>query len=260
MGDWIEAGERAPAFSLRADDGSQVRLGDLKGEPVVLYFYPRDDTPGCTREACAFRDQQSRAQEARRPAAGDQRRHRREPRQVPRQIPAQFSPALGPGPRRRRKIRRLAREEHVRQKVDGHPAEHVSDRRGRQSGQGVEGSQGRRPRRAGVGGTSGVGLERFALFCAQDAKEQRAPRGENSPRRHDGHDADHSISLLCVLCPLASLRALARAEGERTATRRELWNIGTRLENTIHRSKNRHFWHTRLAGNPATQASFRLAA
>jgi peroxiredoxin Q/BCP len=59
MGDWIEAGERAPAFTLTADDGTKVRLTDLKGQPAVLYFYPRDDTPGCTREACAFRDQQA---------------------------------------------------------------------------------------------------------------------------------------------------------------------------------------------------------
>jgi thioredoxin-dependent peroxiredoxin len=57
MGDWIEAGEKAPAFTLTADDGTKVRLSDLKGQRVVVYFYPRDDTPGCTREACAFRDQ-----------------------------------------------------------------------------------------------------------------------------------------------------------------------------------------------------------
>jgi len=59
MSDWIEPGQRAPAFTLDADDGSKVRLSDQKGHPVVLYFYPRDDTPGCTREACAFRDQQA---------------------------------------------------------------------------------------------------------------------------------------------------------------------------------------------------------
>ena len=59
MGDWIEEGSRAPAFTLTADDGSKVRLSDLQGSPVVLYFYPKDDTPGCTREACAFRDRQS---------------------------------------------------------------------------------------------------------------------------------------------------------------------------------------------------------
>lgn len=56
MGDWIPPGKKAPAFTLPADDGTQVRLSQLKGQPVVLYFYPKDDTPGCTKEACAFRD------------------------------------------------------------------------------------------------------------------------------------------------------------------------------------------------------------
>jgi peroxiredoxin Q/BCP len=56
MADWIEPGGKAPAFTLTADDGKQVRLADLAGSPVVLYFYPKDDTPGCTKEACAFRD------------------------------------------------------------------------------------------------------------------------------------------------------------------------------------------------------------
>ncbi|QDS97426.1 thioredoxin-dependent thiol peroxidase [Adhaeretor mobilis] len=58
MGDWIEPGKKAPAFTLTADDGSKVRLADLAGSPVVFYFYPKDDTPGCTKEACAFRDRQ----------------------------------------------------------------------------------------------------------------------------------------------------------------------------------------------------------
>ncbi len=60
MSDWIEAGTRAPAFTLTADDGTKVRLSAQKGNPVVLYFYPKDDTPGCTREACAFRDAQNK--------------------------------------------------------------------------------------------------------------------------------------------------------------------------------------------------------
>lgn len=59
MADWIEPGQKAPAFTLSADDGSKVRLSDLKGRPVVLYFYPKDDTPGCTRQACAFRDRKA---------------------------------------------------------------------------------------------------------------------------------------------------------------------------------------------------------
>jgi len=57
MGDWIEEGAKAPAFTLASDDGDKVRLADQQGSPVVLYFYPKDDTPGCTKEACAFRDQ-----------------------------------------------------------------------------------------------------------------------------------------------------------------------------------------------------------
>jgi peroxiredoxin Q/BCP len=56
MSDWVEEGESAPDFTLAADDGRQVKLSDLRGKPVVLYFYPKDDTPGCTKEACAFRD------------------------------------------------------------------------------------------------------------------------------------------------------------------------------------------------------------
>ncbi len=59
MADWIEVGKKAPAFTLTADDGKKLKLSDLKGRPVVLYFYPKDDTPGCTKEACAFRDRKA---------------------------------------------------------------------------------------------------------------------------------------------------------------------------------------------------------
>jgi peroxiredoxin Q/BCP len=59
MSTWLEEGRTAPDFELPADDGSTVRLKSLRGEPVVVYFYPRDDTPGCTREACAFRDRKA---------------------------------------------------------------------------------------------------------------------------------------------------------------------------------------------------------
>lgn len=52
----IGDGDAAPTFDLPADDGSRVRLEDLRGRRVVLYFYPKDDTSGCTKEACEFRD------------------------------------------------------------------------------------------------------------------------------------------------------------------------------------------------------------
>ncbi|MDH3236774.1 MAG: thioredoxin-dependent thiol peroxidase [Alphaproteobacteria bacterium] len=52
----IEIGQPAPDFSVPGDGGGTVSLSALKGKPVVLYFYPKDDTPGCTKEACGFRD------------------------------------------------------------------------------------------------------------------------------------------------------------------------------------------------------------
>ena len=53
----VEPGKKAPSFSLKDQSGKTHRLGDYEGRPVVLYFYPKDDTPGCTKESCAFRDQ-----------------------------------------------------------------------------------------------------------------------------------------------------------------------------------------------------------
>jgi peroxiredoxin Q/BCP len=52
----IEPGKKAPSFSLKDQNGKTHRLADHAGKPVVLYFYPKDDTPGCTKEACAFQD------------------------------------------------------------------------------------------------------------------------------------------------------------------------------------------------------------
>jgi thioredoxin-dependent peroxiredoxin len=52
----LAEGSSAPDFSLLDDAGNPVRLADLKGKTVILYFYPKDDTPGCTTEACQFRD------------------------------------------------------------------------------------------------------------------------------------------------------------------------------------------------------------
>jgi peroxiredoxin Q/BCP len=52
----IEEGQQAPDFTLTSDTGEQVTLSDLHGTPVVLYFYPKDDTPGCTTQACGIRD------------------------------------------------------------------------------------------------------------------------------------------------------------------------------------------------------------
>jgi peroxiredoxin Q/BCP len=52
----LKEGDKAPAFTARASGGGEVSLADFKGRNVILYFYPKDHTPGCTKEACAFRD------------------------------------------------------------------------------------------------------------------------------------------------------------------------------------------------------------
>jgi peroxiredoxin Q/BCP len=52
----IKVGDKAPDFALLSDAGTPVRLSDFRGKRVVLYFYPKDDTPGCTTQACGFRD------------------------------------------------------------------------------------------------------------------------------------------------------------------------------------------------------------
>ena len=52
----VEEGKKAPDFTAAIDGAKKLKLSDLRGKPVVLYFYPKDDTPGCTTEACGFRD------------------------------------------------------------------------------------------------------------------------------------------------------------------------------------------------------------
>jgi thioredoxin-dependent peroxiredoxin len=60
----VRKGDPAPEFTLESDTGEQVSLADLRGKPVVLYFYPKDDTPGCTTQACGIRDQYAEFEEA----------------------------------------------------------------------------------------------------------------------------------------------------------------------------------------------------
>ena len=60
----VEPGQPAPDFTLPNQHGEDVTLSQFRGTPVVLYFYPRDDTPGCTKEACAFRDARAQYRKA----------------------------------------------------------------------------------------------------------------------------------------------------------------------------------------------------
>ena len=60
----LQPGDKAPPFTLATDGGGKVKLSELKGQTVVLYFYPKDDTSGCTKEACGFRDNMARLTKA----------------------------------------------------------------------------------------------------------------------------------------------------------------------------------------------------
>jgi peroxiredoxin Q/BCP len=58
----LSAGDPAPDFKAKNQDAKEVKLSDFRGKPVLLYFYPKDDTPGCTKEACSFRDEYTKFQ------------------------------------------------------------------------------------------------------------------------------------------------------------------------------------------------------
>jgi peroxiredoxin Q/BCP len=64
MSDELKVGDKAPDFSLPSATGQTVTLKSLRGKQVVLYFYPKDDTPGCTKEACSFRDEITQVEKA----------------------------------------------------------------------------------------------------------------------------------------------------------------------------------------------------
>ena len=97
----LEAGDRAPAFTLKDQDGNVHRLRDYRGRTVVLYFYPRDSTSGCTTQACSLRDANDDI--AAKGAAGPRRIRRR--RRVSPAVPRGAPPALSAVGRRRREGR-----------------------------------------------------------------------------------------------------------------------------------------------------------
>ncbi len=79
----LAAGDKAPAFTLPDQDGSPVSLKDFAGRQVVVYFYPKDDTPGCTKEACQFNENLTGVQQGEGADPRDLGRLRREAPEVP---------------------------------------------------------------------------------------------------------------------------------------------------------------------------------
>ena len=115
----IEEGKPAPDFELATDTGERVKLSDYRGQPVVLYFYPKDDTPGCTVEACGFRDSYTDFEKRGAVVLGVSPDDVGLPREVQEQVLASVPTAGRPGARGGGAIRRVGREEVRRQDLRG---------------------------------------------------------------------------------------------------------------------------------------------
>ena len=149
----LQAGDEAPDFSLESDEGETVTLSALRGRPVVFYFYPKDDTPGCTAQACSLRDGYGGDRRAGRRAV----RHLAGRRRLAPQLPGEIRPALPApgrhGPRGRRALRRVGRS---RQREDGHPAQLLRRRRRRAPRAGLVRREARGHDAGGPRGTHGM--------------------------------------------------------------------------------------------------------
>ena len=142
----IEVGRKAPAFSLQDQDGRTHRLKDYEGRPLVLYFYPKDDTPGCTRRACAFRDSLSDLGKTKAAVLGVSVLDVASKAKFAKKHGLTFPLLAGPGPRGRGQVRRVEEEEPVRQDLHGRGAHDLPDRAGRQGHAPLGRRQGGRPR------------------------------------------------------------------------------------------------------------------
>ena len=123
----IEPGKKAPAFSLKDQSGKTHTLAAYTGRPVILYFYPKDDTPGCTKEACAFQDNLPKFGKSKAAVLGVSVLDEESKAKFANEVLAHVPVARRPRSRGDREVRRLAGEVDVRQNVHGRGAHHLSD-------------------------------------------------------------------------------------------------------------------------------------
>ena len=146
----LDVGDKAPDFTLPTDGDGKIKLSDLKGKKVVLYFYPKDDTPGCTKEACAFGDDVA-ANSRRSDAAviGISRDSVASHDKFKKKYKLPFTLASDSDGKVTRKIRRVGREEHLWPQIYGHRACDLPDRREGQDRAGLAQGESARSRRRG---------------------------------------------------------------------------------------------------------------
>ena len=172
----LEVGDKAPAFSLPDADGNTVTLADYRGRKVIVYFYPAASTPGCTKQACDFRDNLARAQRRRARRRRHLPRQAGEARQVPRRRGADLSAAVRPRPQGADGVGRLRREEDVRQDRAGrHPLDVRRRREGQDRGRAVQ-RQGHRPRRQAAPRPIGLNARFASSSASAVAARSSTPR------------------------------------------------------------------------------------
>ena len=143
----LKSGDPAPDFEAVLDNGETVSLSHFKGKNVVLYFYPKDNTPGCTREACDFRDNISSLEEKNTVVLGVSPDSVKSHQKFKDKFDLPFPPHQRRGQGRGPGLRRLAREENVRQDPYGNRTFHLHNRPGWADFQSLRLRQSRRPRR-----------------------------------------------------------------------------------------------------------------
>ena len=200
----VEVGRKAPAFSLKDQEGKTHKLSDYAGKPLVIYFYPKDDTPGCTKETCEFRD---RLPQLKKRTGGRPRRQhprREEQGEVRAEVRRQLSAARRRRSRRRREIRRVAGEIPLRPHLHGHRADDVPHRQGRQGRSAMGQREGRRAcGRRGGGDKEAVRAEVAKCGVRSPKCEVRSKFGSaKSVRRANAH----RTSDFALLTPHSGLR------------------------------------------------------
>ena len=143
----VEEGKAAPDFSLTSDAGETVSLSSLRGKPVVLYFYPKDDTPGCTTQACGIRDAWGEFERSGAVVLGVSPDNEASHVKFKQKFDLPFTLLADPDHATADDVRRLGREVDVREDVHGRRAVDVRDRRRRHARQGDAEGQARDPRR-----------------------------------------------------------------------------------------------------------------
>jgi len=127
----LKEGDPAPGIKLADDKGDSFDLANLKGKNVVLYFYPKADTPGCTKESCEFRDSTSRFTADNTVIVGVSPDKSAAQSKFKSQIRSAVHATGGHRTHHRRSLRGLERKKHVREEVYGNRAHHFPDRPGR---------------------------------------------------------------------------------------------------------------------------------